>query len=114
MFYRREGDKHTVVAVATDDMAVTSKRKMDVEKFKKEIKKHWDIVTIFLSYMLDAHFSFYVLLFDSLLTRGRHMLFISASTSLAATCAEGYLFISVSSLHAATLQYRHAFTLPLT
>ena len=39
MFYQREGDEHTVVAVATDDMAVTSKRKMDIKKFKKEIKK---------------------------------------------------------------------------
>ena len=43
VFYRREGDEHAVVVVATDDMAVTSKRKTDVKKFKKEIKKHWDI-----------------------------------------------------------------------
>ena len=42
------------------------------------------------------------------------MLFISVSISLAATCAEGYIFISASSLHAVTLQHRHAFTLPFT
>ena len=43
VFFRREGDEHTVIAVATDDMAVTSKRKTDIEKFKMEVKKHWDI-----------------------------------------------------------------------
>ena len=43
VFCSKEGDEHTVVAVATDDMAVTSKRKMDIKKFKTEIKKHWDI-----------------------------------------------------------------------
>ena len=43
IFYCQEGDEHTVIAVATDDMAVTSKRKADIEKFKMEVKKHWDI-----------------------------------------------------------------------
>ena len=42
------------------------------------------------------------------------MLFISVSISLAATCAEGHIFISASSLHAFTLKHGHAFTLPLT
>jgi Reverse transcriptase (RNA-dependent DNA polymerase) len=32
-----------IVAVATDDMAVTSKRTVDIKHFKSEIKKHWDI-----------------------------------------------------------------------
>ena len=43
VFYCRNGEEHTVVTVATDDMAVTSKRKIDIEKFKTEIKWHWDI-----------------------------------------------------------------------
>ena len=42
------------------------------------------------------------------------MLFISVSISLAATCTEGYLFISVSSLHAFALKHGHVITLPLT
>ena len=37
VFFHREGDEHTVIAVATDDMAVTSKRKADIEKFKTEV-----------------------------------------------------------------------------
>ena len=37
VFCRQEGDEHTVVVVvATDDMAVTSKRKTDIERLKME------------------------------------------------------------------------------
>jgi hypothetical protein len=43
VFYRRKGEEHTIVAVATDDMAVTSKRSVDAEKFKSKIKEFWDI-----------------------------------------------------------------------
>ena len=43
IFYRRSGEEHTVVAVATDDMALTSKRRIDIEKLKEEISRHWDI-----------------------------------------------------------------------
>jgi hypothetical protein len=43
VFHKKAGDEHTIVAVATDDMAVTSKRKADAERFKSEIKKHWEI-----------------------------------------------------------------------
>ena len=43
VFYKKTADEHTIVAVATDDMAVTSKRKVDAERFKSEIKKRWDI-----------------------------------------------------------------------
>jgi len=39
VFYRLSGDEHTIVAVATDNMAVTSKRKADAERFKSEIRK---------------------------------------------------------------------------
>jgi hypothetical protein len=43
VFYKKLGEERTIVAVATDDMAVTSKRKVDAERFKSEIRKHWDI-----------------------------------------------------------------------
>ena len=43
VFYWKEGDGHTIVAVATDDMAVMSKRKVDTQNFKSEIRKHWEI-----------------------------------------------------------------------
>ena len=32
-----------MVAVATDDMALTSKRRMDADKLKDEIRRHWSI-----------------------------------------------------------------------
>jgi hypothetical protein len=38
IFFRRSDEEHTIVAVATDDMAVTSKRMEDAIKFKSEIK----------------------------------------------------------------------------
>ena len=34
---------HMIVAVATDDMAVTSKRGEDARKFKSDIKRFWEI-----------------------------------------------------------------------
>ena len=43
MFYKKTSDKHTIVPVATDDMAVTSKWVADTENFKSEIKKYWEI-----------------------------------------------------------------------
>ena len=43
MFYQRNGDEHTIVAVVTDDMALTSKRAVDAEAFKSQIKQFWDI-----------------------------------------------------------------------
>ena len=43
VFYRHTANEHTIIAVATDDMAVTSKRIADIQKFKAEIKKHWEI-----------------------------------------------------------------------
>ena len=36
-------EEHTVVVVATDDMAITSKRLQDVEKLKDELCQHWKI-----------------------------------------------------------------------
>ena len=43
VYYRKKGEEHTIVAVATDDMALTSKRAKDAEIFKSEIRKFWDI-----------------------------------------------------------------------
>jgi Reverse transcriptase (RNA-dependent DNA polymerase)/gag-polypeptide of LTR copia-type len=43
VYFRRKGEEHTIVAVATDDMALTSKRAVDAEKFKSEIRRFWEI-----------------------------------------------------------------------
>ena len=39
VFYRQVGKEHTIVAVATDNMAMTSKRNIDAENFKMRIKR---------------------------------------------------------------------------
>ena len=44
VFYRRTSEEHTIVAVATDDMALTSKQVEDIAKFKEEIKRHCEIM----------------------------------------------------------------------
>ena len=44
VFYRRSGEEHTIVTVATDNMAVTSKRKVDAERFKSKVKEFWEIM----------------------------------------------------------------------
>ena len=43
VYLRQYGSEHTIIAVATDDMVVTSKRISDVIKFKSEIQKHFEI-----------------------------------------------------------------------
>jgi hypothetical protein len=43
VFYRREAETHIIVAVATDDMAVTSRCAMDAERLKSDIRKFWEI-----------------------------------------------------------------------
>ena len=43
IFFWRSNKEHTIVAVATDDMAITSKRMEDAIRFKSELKKYWDI-----------------------------------------------------------------------
>ena len=43
VFYWCQGEEHTIITVATDDMALTSKRPADAEKVKSEIQKFWDI-----------------------------------------------------------------------
>ena len=43
VFYQRTGKEHIIVAIATDNMAVTSKRSVDAERLKLNIKHFWDI-----------------------------------------------------------------------
>lgn len=43
VFYQRTAKEHTIIVVAMDDMAVTSKQGTDIQRFKSEIKKHWEI-----------------------------------------------------------------------
>ena len=43
VFYWRTGEEHIIVAAATDDMAVTSKRSVDTKRFKSNIKCFWDM-----------------------------------------------------------------------
>jgi hypothetical protein len=40
---RRTTDEHSIVAVATDDMAITSKQTADVKRFKSELWQYWEI-----------------------------------------------------------------------
>ena len=39
VFYQKSGEEHMIVAVAMDDMAVTSRRSVDAERFKLNIKQ---------------------------------------------------------------------------
>ena len=43
VFYRCYDEEHTVVAVATNDMALMSKWAVDIVKLKSEIRQHWEI-----------------------------------------------------------------------
>ena len=43
VFFRRTEGEHTIIAVATDNMALTSKQAVNAEKFKKNIQKYWAI-----------------------------------------------------------------------
>ena len=43
VYFRHSGDEHTIIAVATDDMAVTSKHLLDVKKLKSKIRQHFEI-----------------------------------------------------------------------
>jgi hypothetical protein len=43
VFCRKHDEEHTIVAVATDDMALTSKQKSNITKLKSEISQHWEI-----------------------------------------------------------------------
>jgi hypothetical protein len=43
VYFRRNVEEHTVIAVSIDDMAVTSKRLRDIEHFKVELCERFDI-----------------------------------------------------------------------
>ena len=43
VFYKRKGEEHTIVAIATDNMAVTSRRLANAEAFKSNIRWFWDV-----------------------------------------------------------------------
>ena len=43
VFIQKKNEEHTIIVVATDDMAVTTKRAVDAEIFKQNIKRYWDI-----------------------------------------------------------------------
>ena len=36
-------DEHTIVAVATDDIVITSKHLADIMRFKSDLSGHWDL-----------------------------------------------------------------------
>ena len=44
VYYHHKGEEHMIIAVATDDMALTLKRAEDAQCFKAEIKIFWDIM----------------------------------------------------------------------
>ena len=43
VFFRCSSNKHTIIVVTTDDMAVTSKRAEDITRFKANIQRYWEI-----------------------------------------------------------------------
>ena len=43
MFYHQTEKEHTIVTVATDDMAVTLKHAANTERFKSMVKEHWEM-----------------------------------------------------------------------
>ena len=44
VYYLCKGEEHTIVAVATDNMALTLKHVEDAQHFKSKIKRFWDIM----------------------------------------------------------------------
>ena len=43
VFFRCSSNEHTIITVATNDMAVTSKRAEDITRFKANIQCYWEI-----------------------------------------------------------------------
>ena len=43
VFFQRSSNEHMIIAVATDDMAVTLKRAEDITRFKANIQRYWEI-----------------------------------------------------------------------
>ena len=43
VFFRRSSNEQMIIAVATDDMAVTLKQAEDITRFKADIQRYWEI-----------------------------------------------------------------------
>ena len=43
VFFQCSPNKHMIIAIATDDMAVTSKRAEDITRFEADIQCYWEI-----------------------------------------------------------------------
>ena len=43
IFQCKSNEKHTIVAISTDDIIITSKRLQDIKTFKTEVQCHWDL-----------------------------------------------------------------------
>ena len=43
IFYRKAQDKHTIIAVATYNIIITSRRKADISKLKLEVRHFWEM-----------------------------------------------------------------------
>ena len=43
VFLQRSSNEHRIIAVTTDNMAVTSKRAEDITRFKANIQRYWEI-----------------------------------------------------------------------
>ena len=43
LVFRRSSDEQMIIAVATDDMAVTLKQAEDITRFKADIQRYWEI-----------------------------------------------------------------------
>ena len=43
VFFQHSRDKHTIITVAMDNMAVTSKQAKDITRFKADIQHYWEI-----------------------------------------------------------------------
>ena len=43
VFFQQSSDEQTIIAVVTDNMAVTLKCPEDIVRFKEEIRKYWEI-----------------------------------------------------------------------
>ena len=37
------GDEHTIVAIATNDIVITSKHLANIMRFKSDLSGHWDL-----------------------------------------------------------------------
>jgi hypothetical protein len=43
IYFRQNAEEHTIITVSVDDIAMTSKHLQDIERFKVELRKRFDI-----------------------------------------------------------------------